>query len=57
MSTADWRKVCPALETLRPSPLILVATQRRAAAMSIARSLEKGGDDGRSALDAHTCRP
>jgi len=41
---ADWRKVVRALETLEPSPLILVGhSNGGAAAVSIARSLESGG--------------
>ena len=41
---ADWRKVVHALETLKPSPLILVGhSYGGAAAVSIARSLESGG--------------
>ena len=41
---ADWRKVVQALETLKPSPLILVGhSYGGAAAVSIARSLESGG--------------
>ena len=41
---AQWRKVVQALETLKPSPLILVGhSYGGAAAVSIARSLEIGG--------------
>ena len=41
---ADWRKVVRALETLKPSPLVLVGhSNGGAAAVSIARSLEGGG--------------
>ena len=41
---AEWRKVVRALETLKPSPLILVGhSNGGAAAVSIARSLESGG--------------
>jgi hypothetical protein len=41
---AEWRKVVQALETLKPSPLILVGhSYGGAAAVSIARSLESGG--------------
>ena len=40
----EWRKVVRALETLAPSPLILVGhSNGGAATVSIARSLERGG--------------
>ena len=41
---AEWRKVVQALETFKPSPLILVGhSYGGAAAVSVARSLEIGG--------------